>query len=358
MVFIICVANIVKELNKVDLLTSNLVALFFYVASPRSTKKMMPKNLGIRINYSTGSSSPAKQESYELKGQNKLEYLSYYLAGLLEGDGHFNTPKMLKTPSSPYIYTYIWGGYGGKGTARVASIETVFALKDRPSAELLQSLFGGRVYSHSQKNIVRWLVQDKKSVINIINLINGKLRTPKINSLYDMIDFLNAKGANIIKLPLDTSPLNSNSWFSGFIDAGGYFAIKGFTLNPKTYLAFGFQISQRVTDKSGESLDKVMFKIAEFLSVKLNMREFSEKYRQFVISTSNRESNRILIDYLNTYPLLSSKYLDFRDWETGYHIFINKLHKDPAQYVIIRELKAHMNNGRTYFSWSHHKQII
>lgn len=325
MVFIVCVSNIVKGLNKVDLLTSNLF------------KK---ENLGIRRNYSTDSSSPS--ESNELKGQNKLEYLSYYLAGLLEGDGHFNTPKMLKTPS---------------GTARVASIETVFALKDRPSAELLQSLFGGRVYSHSKKNIVRWLVQDKKSVINIINLINGKLRTPKINSLYDMIDFLNAKGANIIKLPLDTSPLNSNSWFSGFIDADGYFAIKGFTLNPKTYLAFGFQISQRATDKSGESLDKVMFKIAEFLSVKLNMREFYEKYRQFVISTSNRESNRILIDYLNTYPLLSSKYLDFRDWETGYYIFINKLHKDPAQYEIIRELKAHMNNGRTSFSWSHHKQI-
>jgi uncharacterized protein YvpB len=322
MVFII-LTNINKELNKVDLLTSNLF------------KK---QNLGIGRNYSTDSSS----SSNEFKGQNKSEYLSYYLAGLLEGDGHFNTPKMLKTPS---------------GTARVASIETVFALKDRPSAELLQSLFGGRVYSHSQKNIVRWLVQDKKSVINIINLINGKLRTPKINSLYDMIDFLNAKGANIIKLPLDTSPLNSNSWLSGFIDADGHFSIKGFTLNPKTYLALQFQISQRATDKSGESLEKVMFKIAEFLLVKLNMREFSGKYRQFVISTSNRESNRILIDYLNTYPLLSSKYLDFRDWETAYHIFINKLHKDQAQYEIIRELKAHMNNGRTSFSWSHHKQI-
>lgn len=142
-------------------------------------------------NYSSLSEGSNKNLS-----SNTLDYISYYLAGLLEGDGHFNTPKKLKSLS---------------GSARVAGIETVFALKDKPSAELLQSLFGGRVYDHPNKKIVRWLVQDKNSVINIINLINGKLRTPKINSLYDMIDFLNAKGANITKLPLDTSPLNSNA---------------------------------------------------------------------------------------------------------------------------------------------------
>lgn len=278
---------------------------------------------------------------------NKSDYISYYLAGLLEGDGHFNTPKKLNTPS---------------GTARVAAIETVFAAKDRRSAELLQSLFGGKIYDHPNKKLTRWLVQDKKSVTNIINLINGKFRTPKINSLYEMIDFLNAAenspGANIIKLPLDTSPLNSNAWLAGFIDADGHFAIKGFTPNPKSHLGIQFQLPQRATDKSGESLEKVMLKITEFLLVKLNKRTFSEKYRQFVVSSSNRVSNKILIDYLNTYPLLSSKYLDFKDWETANNIYINKLHKDPIQYEKIRKLKANMNNGRTYFSWSHHKQIL
>ena len=100
---------------------------------------------------------------------------------------------------------------------------------------------------------------------------------------------------------------------AGFIDGKGHFAIKGFSSNPKTHLGIQFQLSQRNTDKSGESLEKIMLKITEFLLVKLNSRTLSEKYRQFVISTSNRVSNNILIDYLNTYPLLSSKYLDFKD---------------------------------------------
>jgi hypothetical protein len=292
-------------------------------------------------------------------GKTEPEYISYYLAGLIEGDGHFNTPKKLKTPS---------------GTARVAAIEVVFALKDRPTAALLQSLFGGKLYDHPNKKITsplrglallrdeparaRWLIQDKKSVTNIINLINGKLRTPKINSLYEMIDFLNAKGDNIIKLPLDSSPLNSNAWLAGFIDADGHFAIKGFTSNPKSHLAIQFHLTQRKTDKSGESLEKLMLKITEFIQVKLNERVFSEKFHQFVICTSNRVSNNILIDYLNTYPLLSSKYLDFKDWETANNIYINKLHKDPVQFEKVRNLKANMNNNRTYFSWAHHEQIL
>jgi len=270
------------------------------------------------------------------------DIMSYYLAGLLEGDGHFNTPKKLTTPS---------------GKARVAAIEVVFALKDKPSAELLQSLFGGKIYDHSLKKITRWLIQDKKSVTKVINLINGKLRTPKINYLYEMIDFLNAKGDNIIKLPLDTSPLNSNAWFAGFIDADGHFAIKGFTSNPKSYLAFQFYLVQRKTDKSGESLEKSMFKITEFLQVKLNERAFNEKFHQFVICTSNPVSNKILIDYLNNYPLLSSKYLDFKDWETANNKYINKLHKDPVEFENIRNLKANMNKNRTYFSWAHHELI-
>lgn len=274
---------------------------------------------------------------------NNSDNLSYYLAGLIEGDGHFNVPKFL---------------YSDKVKTRIAGIEIIFALKDKPSAELLRNKFGGNVYLDSKKRMVRWMIKDIKSVTKIVNLINGKLRTPKINGFYKMIDFLKMKGVEIEKLSLDTSPLNNNAWLAGFIDADGHFAIKGFTSNIRTYLAIHFYISQRKTDISGETLENIMEKIADFLFTKLSYRIFHKKYNQFVINTSNNKSNQILIDYLNTFPLLSSKYLDFKDWEKASNIFTQKLHRDPVQYEKIRLLKSNMNKNRILFSWFHHNQII
>lgn len=277
------------------------------------------------------------------KKEPNLHNLSHYLAGLIEGDGHFNTPKVLKGPS---------------GKMRVAAIEIVFALKDRPSAELLKNKLGGKVYKYSGKNMVRWMIRDIKSVTNIINLINGKLRTPKINGLYKMIDFLSLKGINIEKLPKDKSSLSSNAWLTGFIDADGHFAIKGFTENIKTHLGFHFVLAQRIKDISGESMEEIMQGIADFLLVKLYERTIKIIYQHYRINTSNRYSNQILIDYLNIFPLLSSKYLDFKDWETGNIIYVNKLHRDWTQYEKIRSLKYNMNNRRTLFTWFHHDQNI
>ena len=111
--------------------------------------------------------------------------INYYLAGLIEGDGHFNVPKSLKSISGKNTY---------------AGIEVVFALKDLPSAEFLKNMIGGNIYIRLDKNAVRWVIQDKKTITYLVNCINGKLRTPKINYFYNLIDYLNAKGDNIIKL--------------------------------------------------------------------------------------------------------------------------------------------------------------
>lgn len=272
------------------------------------------------------------------------ENLSFYLAGLIEGDGHIHIPKEYKTNKS-----------------KVAYIEIVFALKDKPSAELLKTIFGGNIYERSGKNLARWMIQDIKSLITIINCVNGKFRTPKVSALHNMIDYLNFKGENIVKLPKDTSELHSNAWLAGFIDSDGSFMIKGFTTSKKglrSYISLQFYLPQRALDISGLSTEPFMQNIADFLGVKLHSRNFDGKFSQFVVNTSNNESNLILINYLNSFPLLSSKYLDYKDWEKAYYIFSKKLYKDLIYFEKIREIKLNMNKNRTFFSWDHHKTEV
>ena len=294
-------------------------------------------NKGIKVN------TLVCRRDYSNIYKNPEYYLTSYLAGLIEGDGHFNVPKSLKNST---------------GKVNSGGIEVIFALKDRPSAELLKNKFGGNIYLRPGRRLVRWMVQDIKSINNIMNAINGKLRTPKINAFYNFVDFLKLKGVNIEKLPLDTSPLSSNAWLAGFIDSDGHFAIKGFTDNPQSHIGIQFYLSQRRTDRSGDSLEKVMLQIAKFLSTKLNQREISNKYSQFIVNTSSVQSNKILIDYLNIFPILSSKYLDYKDWESANNSYANRLHKDPAEYQKIRTLKNNMNSNRTFFDWNHHRQEI
>jgi hypothetical protein len=55
-------------------------------------------------------------------------------------------------------------------------------------------------------------INDHQGQILIVNLINGKMRTPKIYALYNLIDWLNNKNQslNIIKKGIDNSPLIVN----------------------------------------------------------------------------------------------------------------------------------------------------
>ena len=59
-----------------------------------------------------------------------------------------------------------------------------------------------------------------------MNIINGYIRTPKIYQLNKLSDYLNNKGYDINKYPLDLTPLNSNAWLSGFIEAEGHFSVR------------------------------------------------------------------------------------------------------------------------------------
>ncbi len=70
-------------------------------------------------------------------------------------------------------------------------------------------------------NYVILLFQDLNSIRKIAILLNGKMRTPKIEALFRLIDWWNAKSSGfrnaklgmepkIEKLGLDSSPLGKN----------------------------------------------------------------------------------------------------------------------------------------------------
>lgn len=81
-----------------------------------------------------------------------------------------------------------------------------------------------------------------------------------------------------------------------------------------------FELAQKTTEENSYVHD-IITKISEFLSTNV---KFRDKSSQYWIRTSKYESNKILISYLQKYPLFSSKYLDFRSWERILNIMIKK----------------------------------
>jgi len=110
-------------------------------------------------------------------------------------------------------------------------------------------------------NYLDLLFQDIKSIKNIAVLLNGKMRTPKIEALHRLIDWLNARttdGFKIYKLGLDNSWLGSNPWLSGFIESDGNFYCE-FKLNSEeiaTIIKGYMRVTQKQSYKKTTTISK------------------------------------------------------------------------------------------------------
>jgi hypothetical protein len=100
--------------------------------------------------------------------------LGHYLAGYIEGDGSLITPTELKNRSN---------------RDNVCSVQIIFHICDLEFVKLLQKRIGhGNIYFAKNTQTVRLMIQNLEGVLLIVNLINGKMRTPKIYKLHKMID--------------------------------------------------------------------------------------------------------------------------------------------------------------------------
>ena len=261
------------------------------------------------------------------------QYLAHYLAGLIEGDGYISITNKNRV-----------------------ILGITFNIKDRPLAEKLISLLGKGSIVKRSVNGIELRFSSKKTLCNIIELINGKFRTPKIDQLYKLIDWMNKQHQMDIKfLPLNDSSILNDSWLSGFIDADGNFYIR----NSLKQIICKFALEQRmIYPKTNESYNFILNKICLALHVKLQNRiRECKKDSYYIIRVENQNSIKLLIDYLDIYPLLSSKNLDFLCWKLAFNEIINKNHKTFEGRKIVSEQKGQMNDSRKIFNWDHLKNL-
>ena len=102
----------------------------------------------------------------------------------------------------------------------------MFVDKDLPLATFLSEKLSGTV-NKAQGNYYVLSIYKQSALHSLCKLINGKFRTPKIEALHRLINWLNNKNKfeTLELLPLDYSNILSNSWLAGFSDSDANFYI-------------------------------------------------------------------------------------------------------------------------------------
>ena len=261
----------------------------------------------------------------------------------------------------------------------MGQIEITFSIEDFNLAIFIQKKINGRI--RIRRNACILVIKKKKDLYNLITLINGYMRTPKIEALHRLINWYNKNyGLQIPLLYLDTSPLINNSWLSGFFDADGsfYFFLKKIYLNWSydefkqsiSNLQYYFRISQRQMYSNSyikrdispsievQSLGinnkiniytnifsywKILYKISIFLSVNVKfinrLRKTGNIERAFEVRTTNYISNYIIVSYFLKYPLYSYKYNNIEIFKFLIQIYKSRqTKKEVYRYLIEKEI--------------------
>ena len=243
------------------------------------------------------------------------DQFGHYLAGLIDGDGHFSSKQQLVI---------------------------VFHSLDVSLAYYIKERLGfGSIKKVKDKNAFLLVIAARKGLEKVINLINGKIRTEtKFNQITNNI--LNhdnyAELKKTISLKLNTNKDLKNHWLAGFSDADASFQIKVLNRSNKVEVRLNFQIDQKK--------DIILLLIKDFLGGNIGYRKSQDTY--YYGSTSFGSAKNV-INYFDYFHLLSSKHTNYLKWRKAYLIIQNKdhLNKDGPASGFAKEkiikLKSTMN---------------
>lgn len=281
---------------------------------------------------------------------NKYTSFGPYLAGLIEADGsiavHDKQSKVKRY--RPMIVI-------------------VFSLADKPLADKLASITGvGKVYHKSDAGYVLWQIQKIQDVIQLVEIINGYMRTPKIEALHRAINWLYENNhCNIDCLPIDNSPIDSNSWLAGFSDGDANFSItltdrkkKGNITNKRVQTFFRIELRQNY--HRGEAASKSYFIILSLIAEYLNVNVYSRTRQKqdklffaFLVIAHSSVSHAKVRRYFDRFPLYSSKRLAYIDWCHVQDIRAKADILTKQQIEQIEQIKSGFNSKRKVYNFNH-----
>ena len=310
------------------------------------------KNLNSSIQKNLSSISRRSYSTVSSDLVNKNSNFASYLAGLIEGDGYIGVQQ----PNSKTKVVYR------------PKIIIVFNINDKPLAEKLCSeLKVGKIIDREKAGHVLLQILAKEEVLKMIHLINGFMRTPKIEALHRAINWINKQDNTYIAcLGLDLSPLDSNSWLAGFTDADGSFTISlterkknGVSLGKRVQTFFRIEVKQNYSrevtqNQGGSSYFNILTEIAAFLTVNLYTRTRKTEnkvFYAFLAVAHNSRSHEIARRYFDRFPLYSSKYLAYKDWCLVQDLHRGNLTKEKLDKI--KMIKNNFNSKRKVFNFSH-----
>jgi hypothetical protein len=339
----VLVLNISPALNP-SICWENLLFLSVVVSQSAGNLYAFVTSIRILRDYTTGLICRTMfhlMRPFSSSSANSSNSFGAYLAGLIEGDGYIFAPHNPLDRDS-------------KGRILYPSIQISFHAKDLPLALLMQSVLGHGSISKKIGKAYVFAINNLDGILLVISLVNGHFRTPKLNAFNRLLHHFNSLGHNFVIHSLDNSPILSNAWLSGFIDADGHFSIRYSPAGKSPVkLAASFELVQRIADISGGSLLPFMTILGSALNCAVKETRGGTPKVGYRIRTTSLAANLLLISYLNSFPLFSAKTLDFMDWKKVVLLMQQGSHKTSQGQAEIQMIKSGINDSRTIFTWDH-----
>lgn len=326
-----------------------------------------------------------------------------------------NTFNQVNPKINDNLCSYITGLIEGNGNIYISNninkspkISIIFKNKDYELLIYLKNIFNiGIINKNNNNNIYIWQINKIEDINKLLNYTNGYYRTSKYNLIIKAIKWINeyidnsnitienkyniynknirnnilSKINKINIKSIDNSNILNNAWLAGFSDANSNFNI---ILNKSKYnesisLKYSLEIKQDfISSNINESFYPIMLNIAKTFNTNLyskykyinpsqgkvytscqdinkdNNKQYNTYYT-YIININNINKLIKINNYYSKYKLLSSKYLDYKDWNKLLNIIINNNYKSTNINVVKlgKEIRNNFNKKRIKINFKH-----